>query len=54
MQVKEKWRSLTPEERHLYWWKAVKLNGVGPVEWGTRWEELPPLTRMCLRNIQGE
>ena len=54
MTTKERWNSMTPEERHRYWWRVAELGGLWPVECGLDWGELCPLTRACLKNIQPE
>ena len=54
MTTKERWESMSADERRLYWWRATELGGVWPVEWGLAWQELCPLTRGCLKNIQPE
>ena len=51
LSVKERWASMTAEERCQYWWRVDPLGGVWPIEWGLAWENLSPLTRACLKNV---
>ncbi len=50
MTTKERWESMTEEERHQHWWRMTD-RGVQPTEWGRPWEELSLLTRVCLKSV---
>ncbi len=54
MTTKERWESMSADERYRYWWRMAELGGLFHSECRLAWEELYPLTRACLKNIQPE